>query len=144
MCGQAVVERNQVAEAVAGFELVELHELVGHGDAVDVLAALLQLAHAAEDAAMLLQAEVVGLQRAGGLDVQSVVEQDGAEHEPLGVYISGKALVGGIGDGHDECTRVPAIVRFRRFVFSPYFEQLRLWKKCFQLSPRERPGNHLE
>ena len=52
---QAVVERDQVAEAVAGFQLVELHQLVGDGDAVDLLAAFLQLAHAPEDAAVLFQ-----------------------------------------------------------------------------------------
>ena len=82
---QAVVERNQVAQAVAGFELVELHQLVGDGDAVDFFAALLQFAHAAEDAAMLFQAEVVGFERAGRLHVKGVVEQDGAEHEALGI-----------------------------------------------------------
>ena len=40
---QAVVERDQVAEAVAGFQLVELHQLVGDGDAVDFFAAILEL-----------------------------------------------------------------------------------------------------
>ena len=93
---QAVVERDEVAEAVAGFELVELHQLIGDGDAVDLLAALLQLAHAPEDAAVLFQAEVVGLERAGGLDVEAVVEQNGAEHEALGIDIGGKTLLDGI------------------------------------------------
>ena len=37
--------------------------------------------------AMLLQAEVVGLEGARGLDVEAVVQQDGAEHEALGVDI---------------------------------------------------------
>ena len=50
---QAVVERDEIAEAVAGFELVELHQLIGDGDAVDRLAALVEIAHAAEDAAVL-------------------------------------------------------------------------------------------
>jgi hypothetical protein len=59
--GQAVVERHEVAEAVAGFELVELHQLVGDGDTVDAFPALLEFAHAAEDAAVLLEAEIVGL-----------------------------------------------------------------------------------
>ena len=86
---QAVVERDQVAQAVAGFQLAELHQLVGDGDAVDLLAALVQFAHALEDAAVLLQAEVVGLERAGGLDVEAVVQQNGAEHEALGVHIGG-------------------------------------------------------
>ena len=84
---QAVVEGDEVAEAVAGFELVELHQLVGDGDAVDALAAILEFAHAAEDEAMLLQAEIVGFERARDLDVEGVVEQDGAEHEAFGVYV---------------------------------------------------------
>ncbi len=89
---QAVVERDQVAQAVAGFEFVELHQLVGDRDAVDAFAALLQLAHALEDAAVLLQAEVVGFERSGGLDIQAVVEQDGAEHEALGIDVRGKTF----------------------------------------------------
>jgi len=51
-----------------------------------------RLAHALEDAPVALKAEVVGLERAGGLDVQNVVEQNRAEHESLGVYIGGKTL----------------------------------------------------
>ena len=82
---QAVVERNQVAEAVVRFQLVEAHQLVGHRDAVDALAALVQFADAGEDAAVLFQAEIVGLQLAGGLYIKAVVEQDGPEHEALGV-----------------------------------------------------------
>ncbi len=46
-----------------------------------------QLAHAQEDAAMLLQAEVVGFERAGDLDVERVVHQDRAQDEALGVEI---------------------------------------------------------
>ena len=34
---------------------------------------------------MLFQAEVVGLQLTGGLYIKAVVEQDGPEHEALGV-----------------------------------------------------------
>ena len=39
---------------------------------------------------MLLQAEVFGLQRAGHLDVERVVHQDGAQDEAFGVEIGGK------------------------------------------------------
>ena len=93
---QAVVQRDQVAQAVAGFQLVELHQLIGDGDAVDLLAALVEVAHALEDAAVLLQAEIVGLERAGGLDVEAVVQQNGAEHEALGVDIRGQTFFGGV------------------------------------------------
>ena len=64
--------------------------------AVDLLVAVLQFAHAPEDAAVLLQAEIVGLQGAGGLDVEAVVEQDGAEHEAFGVHVGGKAFFDGV------------------------------------------------
>ena len=87
---EAVVERNQVAEAVAGFELAEFHELVGDGDAIDVLAALVEIAHAAEDAAMLFEAEVVGLESAGGLDVEVFVRR-AVEDETVGDAVVGAA-----------------------------------------------------
>ena len=99
---EAVVERDEVGEAVAGFELVELHELVGDGDAVDAFAAILNLAHACEDAAMFFEAEVAGFERAGSLDVEGIVEQDGAEHEALGVDVGREALFGGVGHRHAE------------------------------------------
>jgi hypothetical protein len=47
----------------------------------------MQVAHALEDAAVFLKAEIAGLERAGGLDVEAVVEQDRTEHESLGVDI---------------------------------------------------------
>ena len=94
---QAVVERNQVAEAVAGFQLVEAHQLVGHRDPVDALAALVQLAHAGEDAAVFFEAEIVGLEFTGGLYIKAIVEQDGAEHETLGIDVAGQALIEGYG-----------------------------------------------
>ena len=46
-----------------------------------------QLAHAEEDAAVLFQAEVVGFERAGYLDVERVVHQNGAQDEAFGVEI---------------------------------------------------------
>jgi hypothetical protein len=61
-----------------------------------LLAAVLQFAHALEDAAMFFEAEVVGLERAGGLDVKGVVEEDGPEHEALGIDIGRKTFLGGI------------------------------------------------
>src|ERR1019366_6852312 len=88
------------------FEFVELHELVGDGDAVDSFAAILEIAHAFEDAAMLLQAEVLGFESAGGLDVESVVEEDGAEHEALGVYVGRKSLLGGVHYRHAESPKL--------------------------------------
>ncbi len=85
--GQAFVERDQVADAIDGFELVLLHQLVGDGNPVDTLAALVQLAHAQEDAAMLFQAEIVGFEHPGHLNVERVIHQDGAQNEALRVGI---------------------------------------------------------
>ncbi len=71
---QPVVQRYQIAQAVAGFQLVVAQQFVGQRDAVDALAALVQLHHAVENAAVLLQAEVVRFQDAGHLDKLRVVE----------------------------------------------------------------------
>jgi hypothetical protein len=49
----------------------------------------------AEDAAVFLEAEVVGFQFAGGLYVKAIVEHDRAEHESLGIDVAGKALIEG-------------------------------------------------
>ncbi len=97
---QAVVERDQVAEPVAGFQLVEPHQLVGDGDAVDFLAAFVQLPHAPENAAVLFEAEVLGFQGTGGLHEETIVEEDAAEHETLGVLVDGQTFVDSVLDGH--------------------------------------------
>ena len=98
---QPVVERNQIAQAIAGFQLAVAHQLIGQRDAVDLLGALAQAAHALENAAVLLQAEVVGFQHARGREVVRLVHQDRPQHETLGVQICGKALLEGYaGAGH--------------------------------------------
>ena len=58
-------------------------------DTVDPFASLVQVGHSREDAAVLFEAEIVGLERSGGLNVEAVVQQNGAEHESLGVDIRG-------------------------------------------------------
>ncbi len=103
---KAVVQGNQVTQAVAGFQLAELHQFIGDGDAVDLLAAFIDVAHALEDAAVLLQAEIVDLERAGRLYVEAVLQQNGAEHEALGVYIRGQAFLGSVMRRHRESPRV--------------------------------------
>ena len=75
---QAVVERDQVAEAVERFELILLHQLVGDGDAVDSFPALRQIVHAREDAAVLLKREIVRIQVSGDLNEIGVVQENGA------------------------------------------------------------------
>ena len=51
---------------------------------------------------MFFEAEVVGFERAGSLDVEGIVEQDGAEHEALGVDVGGEALFGKVAHRHVE------------------------------------------
>jgi hypothetical protein len=46
---------------------------------------------------VLFEAEIVGLDRAGGLDVKRVVEENGPEHEALGIDIRRKTFLRGIG-----------------------------------------------
>ena len=100
---QAVVQRDEIAEAVHRFELVLLHQLVGDGDAVDPLPAFGQIVHAQEDAPVLLEREVVGVQKPGDLDEVAVVEQDRAEHEFLGVNVCGEpSFEGDVGCCHVE------------------------------------------
>src|SRR5690348_2676725 len=86
--GKAFVERDQVADAVDRLELVLLQQLVRDRDAIDALRACIQLAHAQKDAAVLFQAEVVGIQRAGYLDIQRIVHQNRAKDKALGVEIN--------------------------------------------------------
>ena len=89
---QPVVERDEVAQAVAGFELAAGHQFVGQRYAIDLLAALVDLGHAGEDAPVLLHAEVVGVERAGGLNEIGIVQEDGAEDKSFRVQIRGQTL----------------------------------------------------
>ena len=90
---EAVVERNEVGQPVAGFQLTVLQQFVSDADAVHPLPALVQVHHADEDAFVLLEREVVGLQRARHLHEQAVIEHDRAEDEALGIQIDGKPFI---------------------------------------------------
>ena len=59
---QAIVQRDDVAESIDRFELALAHELVRKTDAVDTLTTLEEFSHAGENAAMLFEAEVLGLE----------------------------------------------------------------------------------
>src|ERR1019366_2078071 len=85
--GKTVVERDQVAQPVYRFQFVVAKQLVGQRDAVDLLAALMELGHPPEDALMFVETEIAGLQGAGNLDENGVVQQNRAEHKPLGIDI---------------------------------------------------------
>jgi hypothetical protein len=69
-----------------------LHQLFGDRQPVDALAAGVQFAHAQEDAAVLFQGEVVGVQAGGHLNVERAVDQHGAEHAAFGVDAGGQTF----------------------------------------------------
>ncbi len=69
-----------------------LEQLIEDGDPVDSLAAVLERRHAEEDAAVLLEREVLRLESAGHLDEERIVKQDRAEDEPLGIEVYRKTF----------------------------------------------------
>ena len=85
--GQSFIERDQVTDPVDGFELAIAHQLVGERDVVDLLLPVVEFQHPPEDAAVLIQAEVVGLKRRGDVDELLVVHQHGAQNHALGVDV---------------------------------------------------------
>src|SRR6185312_12414782 len=87
-----IVERNKVAEAVHRLELAMLHQFVCQGNAVDLLAAILQVAHAAEDQPVFFKAEVVLGNFAANREKRRLVGHDGAENKALGIQIDRKRL----------------------------------------------------
>src|ERR1700682_1530765 len=76
---QAVIQRYQIAEAIAGFQFVIAQQLIGERDAIDPLAAMIQLSHALEDTAVLFEAEIVAFDCAGYLNEVRIVHQDRAQ-----------------------------------------------------------------
>jgi hypothetical protein len=49
---------------------------------------------------MLFETEVLGFQGTGALHEKTMVEEDAAEHETLGVLIGGQTFVDSVLDGH--------------------------------------------
>ena len=74
--GQTVFERNHVAQAVHRFELGVAHQLVGYGDVIDLVAAGLEVQHAAKDTAMLVETEIVSIQTRCDRYELLVIEKD--------------------------------------------------------------------
>ena len=92
------------------------------------------------------QAEVVGLERAGGLDEEAVVEQDGAEHEALGVDIGGETFLDGVAaQTWRESPRVASGGGgAAREISAAHFEADTLWINACTSAMRGRPANALE
>ena len=75
-----------------GFKLAVFEQFIGDGHPIDLFAAIVQIFHPREDAAVLFEAEVLGLDAARGLQVDRIVQQDRTEHEPLGVQVRRESL----------------------------------------------------
>ena len=80
-------ELGDVGRAADRLELAARAQRVGHRDRVDRLIAVRQLGHHAEDLAMRLAVEVVGVKDFERLVDGLVLEQDRAEHRLLGLEI---------------------------------------------------------
>ena len=66
--------------------------------------------HAREDAPVLFQTEVFRLNRARNLEIHILVQQHGAQHEPLSVKICGQTFFEGkIGGSHADERSLPKI-----------------------------------
>jgi hypothetical protein len=75
-------------------------EFLGEGDEIDGLLSLAEGNHLGEDATMLVEEEILGLEIFDGGVEGVVVEEDGAEYGTLGVEIVGERLFeSGVG-GH--------------------------------------------
>ena len=98
---QPVVERDQVRDAVHRFEVPAPHQLVRHRHAVDAFALLVERQHGVENAFVLFEAEVVGLENGANDDERRVVEHDGAQYQLFGVGVGWQpSLEGNVARGH--------------------------------------------
>ncbi len=98
--GHAVGEGGEIGSAAGGFKIAAAVEFFGEGDEVDGLLAFAEGDHLGEDAAVLVEEEILGLEIFDGGVEGVVVENDGAEDGTLGVKIVGERLFeGGVG-GH--------------------------------------------
>ncbi len=90
---QAVVEGDQVGEAIHRFQLTAPLQFFGERDAVDLHVAFVKLLHPGENSPVLLQNEIFGDDLSGDFDEAAVVQQKRAKDELLRFEIGGKTLV---------------------------------------------------
>src|SRR5713101_7068112 len=98
--GHAVGEGGEIGRAASGFEVAAAVELFGEGDEVDGLLALAEGDHLSEDAAVLIEEEIFGLEIFDGGVEGVVVEDYGAEDGTLGVEVVGERLFESGFGGH--------------------------------------------
>src|SRR6267143_5358392 len=94
----AIGEGGEIGRAAGGFEIAAAVKLFGESDEVDGLLAFTEGDHLGEDAAMLIEEEIFGLEIFDGGVEGVVVEDDGAEDGTLGVEVVWEGLFeGGVG-----------------------------------------------
>ena len=76
-----------IRRSARGLQLALAMQLVGERNQVDGLLRLAQLDHLAENAPVLIEEEILGLQLFDRRVQRVVIEQDGAQHAALGVEI---------------------------------------------------------
>jgi hypothetical protein len=86
---QAIVERDKVRPSVHRLQFVVALQLVRNGDAVDLLAALMQLQHPREDAAVLFELKIGFGDRRHDFHQTGIVQQNRAENKPLRIDVRG-------------------------------------------------------
>jgi hypothetical protein len=85
--GSVVAESGKVSGAAHRLQIVVAFQGLGDGDDVYRLAMLEELEHGAEDAAVGLAVEILGVQEVRHFDDGVAVDQDGAQHGLLGVHV---------------------------------------------------------
>ena len=92
---EAVGERCDVSDAIAGLKLVVFLQLIDESQILNTFAPVVQFAHALEDAAMLLNVESSRRQGPGHLWQQRpfFVEQDRTQNELFRLDVGGHALL---------------------------------------------------
>ena len=88
----AVGERGEIRRAAGSVQIAVAMQFFGEGDEIDGLLAFAEGNHLGENAAMLVEEEIFGLQMLDGGIEGVVIEQDGAEDGTLGVEIIGQWL----------------------------------------------------
>ena len=95
----AVDEARDVGDAADVLELRRPRQRFLQRDQVDGVAALVELDHRLEDAAVRVAVEVAGVDDRRGVVERVVAEQDAAEHRALGVEVVRRRAIAAIGGG---------------------------------------------
>ena len=117
---QAVVERNQVSQAIDRFQLALLHQLVGQRHAIDRSPRSYKSFMRAKMRRCFSRLKSSWFDHARHLEVNGVVQQDGAEHERSASRLEGKTFLEGQISGRHRLRILTAVAPRRRGFFLPF------------------------